>query len=533
MNHLLISREYPPSPYRSGGIGTYADHLATLLAKHGDTVHAIGQLSPAASRRREARFDNHLIVHRVGVDEPAARANAADAEILRSFRDSQLPAQAFMWQAARLAESLVETEKIDVIEGQEYEAPLYFLLLRRALGLSRGRHVPVIVHLHSPSEFIFKHNEWDLDRPDYLPLTRLEEYTIRAADALLCPSRFLACIAERHYGLERGAVEVIPYPIGDTPLLRRDADTWASGSICYIGRLEPRKGVTEWLDAAVAVALLDPTPHFSFIGGDTSRSGTGDRSMRDLLRSRIPPALRTRFAFIDALPRQQLLKHLARARMVVVPSRWENFPNSCIEAMSSGLPVLASPIGGMSEMIEHERTGWIADGADARSLELAFRKALSTPPMALEQMGRAAAVSIRALCHNEQTIRRQLDFRRRVVERGRDASPRIIPASSGTAEELVARFPELRDSSPSDLDLLVKAGLRRANPEASEKNARPETDRVMTPLDILRATPWQRREIARRALADPAHMAHWVVWHGRRTIEQLRQRMFGRHERDA
>jgi glycogen(starch) synthase len=533
MKHLLISREYPPSPYRSGGIGTYADHISTLLARHGETVHAIGQLSPAASRRRETRFDNHLIVHRVGVDEPAPHANGADAEILRLLRASQLPAQAFMWQAALLADSLVDTEAIDVIEGQEYEAPLYFFLLRRALGLSRARSVPVIVHLHSPSEFIFKHNDWDLDRPDYIPLTRLEEYTIRAADALLCPSRFLACLAEGHYGLERGAVEVIPYPLGEMPVLRRDADTWASGSICYIGRLEPRKGVAEWLDAAVAVALHGPTARFVFIGGDTSRSGTGDRSMRSILRSRIPAALQSRFTFIDAVPRQELLRYLVQARIVVVPSRWENFPNTCIEAMSSGLPVLASPNGGMAEMIEHERTGWIADGADARSLELTLRLALSTPPEVLGRMGQAAAASIRAICDNEQTIRRQLDFRRHVVTRGCDRSPRIIPPSTGTAEELLARFPKLRHSSPSDLELLLKAALGRADPDAPEMNARPESDRVMSPLDILRATPWQRREIARRVLADPAHVAHWVVWHGRRTIEHLRQRVLGRHERDA
>jgi glycogen(starch) synthase len=528
MKHLIISREYPPSPYRSGGIGTYAENISRLLAARGETVHAIGELSPAAPRRREVHLDGRLVIHRVAVDEPTPDS-AGDASVLESLRNSDLPAQAFIWQAAVLAESLVEREGIDIIEGQEYEAPLYFLMLRRALGLSRGRRVPIVVHLHSPSEFIFKYNDWDTGRSDYPPLKRLEEYTIRTADALLCPSRFLAEIAERHYNLEPRSIEVIPYPMGDFPVITRADSTWSDGAICYVGRLEPRKGVREWIDAAVSVASQDPRPRFSLIGGDTSRSGTGDTSMRDMVRSQIPPMLQARFAFIESVPRPQLLKHLAQARMVIVPSRWENFPNTCIEAMSSGLPVLASPNGGMAEMIEHERTGWIAEGGDALSLARALHQALAVPASRLAEMGQAAALSIRALCGNDQTVRRHLEFRARMVSRGARASAAYsLPGPNGTAADLQAIFPELRDSSASTLEMLLRAGLQRAPAQGSRaNNARPESDHVMSPLEILRATRWQRREIARRVLADPAHVAHWVAWHGRRAVDRVRRKVIG------
>jgi glycosyltransferase involved in cell wall biosynthesis len=433
MNHLIINRDYPPSSSQPGGIGTYVDHISRLLAGHGETVHVISELSPGAPCARESRAGGRLIVHRVPLDEPLPQAPAEDAAVLRAFRDSPLPVQAFAWQAARLAESLIETAAIDVIEAQEYEAPVYFLLLRRALGLAAVRPVPVIVHIHTGTEWVFKHNEWDMDRPDYLPAKRLEDYTIRAADALLCPSRFLARITEDHYQLDHGSVEVMPYPIGDTAVLARDAGTWAHGIISYIGRLEPRKGVREWIEAAVAVAADNPEPRFTLIGGDTVYSGTADQSTREVLQARIPQALRARFTFVDFVPRQQLAAHLRRARMAVVPSRWENFPNTCIEAMSSGLPVLVSPSGGMAEMIEDGRTGWIADGSDARSLEKAFRKALATPPGVLAQMGAAAASAIRILCDNEETVRRHLEFRRRVSMRGCDRSAHVVAASAGDA----------------------------------------------------------------------------------------------------
>src|SRR4029079_10385577 len=153
---------------------------------------------------------------------------------------------------------------------------------------------------------------------------------------------------EFHYGLGRGGVEVIPYPLGTASVSRRTARTWRDGSLSYVAPLEPRKGVSEWVEAATAVAAEDPSAHFSFVGADTT---VGDWSMRSLLRASIPPSMQPRFSFSEVVPRHRLAAHRARARIAVVPSRWENFPYTCIEAMASGLPVLASPDGGMVEMI--------------------------------------------------------------------------------------------------------------------------------------------------------------------------------------
>src|SRR5262245_51377285 len=116
MNHLIISREYPPAPYAGGGIGTYVDQISRLLAERCETVHVIGQLCPAASREREIHSDGRLIIHRVPVDRPL-RKDGEDAPaqqaILDACRRTEMPAQAFLWQAAMLAESLIENDAID------------------------------------------------------------------------------------------------------------------------------------------------------------------------------------------------------------------------------------------------------------------------------------------------------------------------------------------------------------------------------------------------------------------------------------
>ena len=354
------------------------------------------------------------------------------------MRHSSFPAQAFSWQAARLAESLVDRADIDCVEAQDFEAPLYYFLLRRALGLGPRRQPPCFVHLHSPMQFICHHNDWDLGYPALLEMKRLEDYVIQASDAALCPSLYLARQAERHYGLPEGSVTRIPLPKGDTPLIERTAETWESGVITYTGRMEGRKGVSEWIDAAVAVARERPGLRFELIGSDTPLLADGELSLGDALRLRIPDDLRASITILDAMPRPRLFERLANARLAVVPSRWENFPNACVEAMSTGLPVLASPYGGMAEMLEDGRTGWLARSAMPADLAEALRRALDTPAATKAAMGHAAADAIRRLCDNTRTIAEHIEFRRALVARGPGRSRRIPLRDSNVVLEVDA-----------------------------------------------------------------------------------------------
>src|SRR5262245_61139267 len=157
MKHLLICREYPPAP--SGGIGTYAANIARLLAEGGEVVHVISQQWERAHREVEEQRQGRLIIHRVPFQDWASVLRnqhhpAMKGQIERTLFSSAFPAQCFSWQASLLAERIVEDESIDVIEAQDYEAPLYYLQLRRALGIGPKKQPPCFVHLHSPTELV-------------------------------------------------------------------------------------------------------------------------------------------------------------------------------------------------------------------------------------------------------------------------------------------------------------------------------------------------------------------------------------------
>jgi glycosyltransferase involved in cell wall biosynthesis len=421
MNHLVVCSEYPPAP--SGGIGTYTYHLVRELAKRGETVHVIGPRWRGAEKPLEVSFDGKLTVHRIPYkkwsrlprwrDEPLV---AREPRVARALFRSSLPTQYFSWEASRLAERLVEEKRIDVIEFHDYEAPLYFFQLRRALGLGPKKHPPCIVHLHSPTELIARFDDWDEARPSVVTARRLEEFSFGTADAFLCPSHYLARQIEERYGIEESRIRVIPYPLGESTRAPRDEVIWQRGFVLYAGRLERRKGVLEWIAAAAKVAREYPEARFHFVGGNILGSNPWDG--RQILNRLVPADVRNRFVFHGKKLRSELPRFLSEARIAVVPSRWENFPYTCVEEMASGLPVIASPEGGMKEMIEDEKSGWIAAAATTEGLLSALRRAMATSPSDLARMGDRASARIRSLCDNESVIQQQLEFRREVLERG-------------------------------------------------------------------------------------------------------------------
>ena len=93
-------------------------------------------------------------------------------------------------------------------------------------------------------------------------------------------------------------------------------------------------------------------------------------------RSR-PRAHRGRFSAIARTSRTLL----GAADVFVLPSRSEAFPNGAIEAMAAGLPVVASAVGGLLDLIEPDRTGLLVPAGDADALAAALRRLFSDPAL--------------------------------------------------------------------------------------------------------------------------------------------------------
>lgn len=112
----------------------------------------------------------------------------------------------------------------------------------------------------------------------------------------------------------------------------------------YAGRLSPEKGLAELLRAWASI--------------DAPLTITGDGPDRERLEALAPPQV----TFTGALPREETLARMANARALVVPSRWyEGFPMVVVEAFSMGLPVIASNIGSLGDLITPGANGALVD----------------------------------------------------------------------------------------------------------------------------------------------------------------------------
>src|SRR5205823_7183608 len=127
---------------------------------------------------------------------------------------------------------------------------------------------------------------------------------------------------------------------------------------------------------------------------------------------------KSRFLFRGHQAHSSLRKFLSRSRIGVVPSRWENFPNTCIEMMTSGIPIIATRTGGIPEIVTDGRTGWLVGKNGNDGLAETLKRALNTPPSQLARMGRAASSDITQICDNKKIVASQLEFRSRIIQQG-------------------------------------------------------------------------------------------------------------------
>jgi glycosyltransferase involved in cell wall biosynthesis len=110
----------------------------------------------------------------------------------------------------------------------------------------------------------------------------------------------------------------------------------------------------------------------------------------EYLAQQIPAAVRERIEYLGPLPQFEIEKLRTQAYLTIVCSRYDNFPNTVIEAMAAGCPIIATNTGGIPEMIFHGRNGLLVNVEDVDGLAAAIAKMLDDPTLACK-LGEQAA----------------------------------------------------------------------------------------------------------------------------------------------
>jgi glycogen synthase len=206
-----------------------------------------------------------------------------------------------------------------------------------------------------------------------------ERYVLSRADTVLWPGGDVLGTYERIYGREALAPAVrLPDAFFDeTEGAAVNREVPGDGDalrLLYLGRLERRKGVQNLVRAVTGLA--SPDVRLTLLGADTDTAPLGT-SMRKQLE--LMAAADHRIYFGGTVPRSEVGAHILDSHVVVIPSLWECWPNTAREALMHNRPVLATPVGGLCEMVEPGWSGWLARDRSAEAIGAAIAELAAQP----------------------------------------------------------------------------------------------------------------------------------------------------------
>lgn len=261
----------------------------------------------------------------------------------------------------------------DILEVCDYRALGLVPLQARASGHPLLRETAVAIRLSSTAELIALHNGAS-SLPGERRVAELEREQFRLADRLFWPGGVILDLYRRHYGDALLPLPVKvgrPFPVPEQPP-QPPSPSAGPLRILYVGRLQRLKGVLDLVEACLG--LPNDDWELTLIGADTDTAAMG-QSMKLTIEAMCEGDPRVRLE--DVLPHEELQQRFSAHDVLVSPSTLEFGPNISLEAMRAGLPVLATPTGAQTEMIEDGVSGWLAEDVGVVALRSALARLLA------------------------------------------------------------------------------------------------------------------------------------------------------------
>jgi glycosyltransferase involved in cell wall biosynthesis len=250
-------------------------------------------------------------------------------------------------------------------------------------ALSPLASTPAITRERLPVVTTFYHPDpiWRLQDLLHRPFHRiLESRAYLASTLLITSSQASARAVERIYGLPRGRIRVVYWGVDLARFRPRPTRISTETRLLYVGNLEPRKGIRYLLEA-IAILHREGIPvRLMMVGG-----GAQLARLKRLAQNLAVSELVTFLGYVPDPTDERLPELYSKADVFVFPSLMEGFGFAPVEAMASGIPVVASAISALPEVIED--TGVLVPAKDSLALARAI-KALAEDSEKRAELGR-------------------------------------------------------------------------------------------------------------------------------------------------
>lgn len=351
MDICIATWEFPPRIV--GGIARHCNGLAKALAHSGHEVHVVTLDFPGAP--------DHEEVEGVKIYRAATELGHPNfltwALLFNHFMEKKIAGV-----SSKVGFDVVHVH--DWLTGfagisfkHQMEKPLVATIHGTEVGRAQG--------LHNPDSFTIDGIEW---------------WTTYEADKVIVTSSSMKGEIQGHFHLPQEKIAIIPNGI-DPERYNASVDRSAVRGrygvnpheklVLCVGRLVPQKGIEYLIRAVPRIAQRFHESKFIIVGEGWFRG-----YLEQVARS---TGQQWKITFTGWIPDHELIALLNSADVLVVPSIYEPFGIVALEGMAAGVPVVASDIGGLAEIVEHERTGILAYSRNPDSIAWAVGRILSDP----------------------------------------------------------------------------------------------------------------------------------------------------------
>jgi glycosyltransferase involved in cell wall biosynthesis len=330
----------PVPPDKGGSIESHAFYLSNELARLGNEVHFVTSVNPRAS------FHDKVILHKL--PRIPFKFHGTYSQTLVSFGVGG-------FFASLRAMYAISSNEYDIIHIHGH-VPGFFLI-------PFIKSVRSIFTVHNPNPWMVRSTSMFKQAFREVAFKSVELKIIKNVDYVIAVSEGLRDELVKRFEMPSEKVKVIPNGV-DINLFRPKIHGYGhiiekyelpQEYVLFVGRLVEQKGLHYLLNAikgtSIHVVIVGDGPLFSYLNTLAQRLGISEQ-----------------IRFVGAVPLDDLTRIYSAAKLFVIPSVAEGMALVGLEAMASGLPIIASRIPGMEKIVVDGYNGFLFDVGDVEKL---------------------------------------------------------------------------------------------------------------------------------------------------------------------
>jgi D-inositol-3-phosphate glycosyltransferase len=243
------------------------------------------------------------------------------------------------------------------------------------------------------------------------PPVRLEgeRRAVAASDLVLAPTAEEGRELARLYGADPGLIRVVPPGVDAARFMPSPRPTSRPPTALFVGRLQPMKGPDVAIRAVAEARRKAPSVagglRLLVVGGPGGRDGPA--YLEGLRGLAAELGLEGLVRFLPPVPHEELPEVYSGADVLIMPSRSESFGLAALEAQACGVPVIGASVGGLRNVVDHGRSGFLVDGHRQGPYADRVLEVLADPDLAARLSAGARARALRFSW--DRTVRGVLD----------------------------------------------------------------------------------------------------------------------------